>query len=716
MTGGISDFMNLTQQTKSPDNLSEALAECKVFAKRGHILANDAVSLLNRVVNNVSEKLQNEIMNLQGSNYNDNATTGSLASQLSLIRSNFEILPQQLVEDINALSKSSFSITLFGRTMAGKSTLMEILIHGNGDSIGKGAQRTTRDVRTYNYKNLQITDVPGIAAFEGEDDENIAFDAAKKSDLILFLITDDAPQACEAECLNRILELGKPVICLINIKADINTASSLKMFKRDVQKKFDNERLETIKKQFFDFGNQYGQDWRNIRFAYVHLKSAFLSQQREFKESSFELYNLSRFGYVENLIISEVCKNGSFYKLKAFTDIVVVPVVDALETLFSQSAKNSEQGSVLVGKKRKLKKWTNDFEIDSKSRIETLLTSISGELKREIASFAEEHYDNSNASAEWNRILKSRRVEERASDLLKQLSKECETELREISREINAEINFSHSVFSDRSINMHMLVDGKRIWNWTTTLLSGGLMIASLFNVWNPIGWIGLGVGFVGWLGSFLFSDREKKVHNARQKLEKKLSDHIDKMVVGLRKKLLDILYDELLKKQLYPMSRNIDDVINSVFTLSKTQREFAIALNNKLKEINTAVIKEALAYLGYEGLEWHITSIARIPGYAVMLVLEYGKVFPNDAAKALSDLLKEKVWYVIKNDNIKSMLLQSIWRKVDRNSVDIQSISIQYIDDVPRIAHIPFLDAVDANTQNRIRMAQQITELLIMK
>ena len=118
------DFMNLTQQTKSPDDLSEALAECKAFAKRGHILANDAVSLLNRVVNNVSEKLQSEIINLQVSNFNDNVTTSSLASQLSLIRSNFEILPQQLVEDINALSKTSFSITLFGRTMAGKSTLM----------------------------------------------------------------------------------------------------------------------------------------------------------------------------------------------------------------------------------------------------------------------------------------------------------------------------------------------------------------------------------------------------------------------------------------------------------------------------------------------------------------------------------------------------------------------------------------------------------------
>lgn len=704
------------KQTKTPKDLSEALIECKEYAKHGRVLANDAVSLLKRVVGTVSDNLQTEIYNLQTGNFSDNVTTSSLVSQLSAIRSNFEILPQRLVEDIDALSRTSFSITLFGRTMAGKSTLMEILTHGKGESIGKGAQRTTRDVRTYKYKDLQITDVPGIAAFEGEDDENIAFDAAKKCDLILFLITDDAPQACEAECLNRILELGKPVICLLNIKADISASTSLKMFERDIQKKFSNERLETIKRQFFDFGTQYGQDWRNLRFAYVHLKSAFLSLQSDFRDKSVELYHLSRFDYVENLIVGEVCRNGSFYKLKAFSDIVVVPVVDALETLFTQSAKNSEQGSVLIGKRRKLKKWTDEFEADGKSRIESLLTSISSELKREIASFAEDNYDNSNASNEWNKILKRRKVEERAAHLLQQFAKECETELLEISREIDSEIKFSHSVFSDHSINMRKLVDGKRIWNWTATLLGGGVLAFGIINSWNPAGWISLAIGVVGWLGSFLFSDREKKVRNARQKLEKKLSDHVDKMIVGLRKKLLDVLYDDLLKKQLFPMSRTIDEVVNSVFALSKTQREFAVSLNNKLQEMNSAVVKEALAYLGYSGLEWHISSIARIPGYAVMLVLEYGKVFPNDAAKALSGLVKEKVWYIIKNDSIKSMLLQALWNKADRSSVDVQSINIQYIDDAPRIAHIPFLNDVDANTRNRVRMAQQITELLIMK
>ena len=73
----------------------------------------------------------------------------------------------KVAEEVGGLVKDTFAITLFGRTMAGKSTLMEILIRGNGASIGLGGQRTTRDVRTYRYKNLQITDVPGIAAFEG---------------------------------------------------------------------------------------------------------------------------------------------------------------------------------------------------------------------------------------------------------------------------------------------------------------------------------------------------------------------------------------------------------------------------------------------------------------------------------------------------------------------------------------------------------------------
>ena len=40
-----------------------------------------------------------------------------------------------------------------------------------------------------------------MAAFGGSDDERVAYEAAQQADLILFLITDDAPQPAEAEHL-----------------------------------------------------------------------------------------------------------------------------------------------------------------------------------------------------------------------------------------------------------------------------------------------------------------------------------------------------------------------------------------------------------------------------------------------------------------------------------------------------------------------------------
>ena len=65
----------------------------------------------------------------------------------------------------------TFNLTLFGRTMSGKSTLMEILTKGDGKSIGIGAQRTTRDVRSYEWQGLTCNGMfPGVAAFDGDGD------------------------------------------------------------------------------------------------------------------------------------------------------------------------------------------------------------------------------------------------------------------------------------------------------------------------------------------------------------------------------------------------------------------------------------------------------------------------------------------------------------------------------------------------------------------
>ena len=596
--------------------------------------------------------------------------------------------------------------------MAGKSTLMEILTHGDGKSIGNGKQRFTRDVRTYSYKKLRITDVPGVAAFEGKDDEDIAFNAARKCDQILFLINDDDVQSEVAECLSRIFSLGKPVMCIINVKQGISDSLSdkeMKMFRNRLNKKFNMDRINAIKNQMFAFGTSYGQDWHSIRFAYVHLKAAYMAQQPQYEQYADELLELSRFEYVDRMIVDEVSQKGGFYKLKSYADIVTVPIVDSVETLFSQSIENSRQGTILVEKNRDLKNWIHNFDSNGKTQIETYLTSLSSRLKREVSAFAEDNYDNPKANKKWDELIAKQDIEAGAQRVLDQLAKECESELKELSREVDFDINFSYKISSEDSLRMHHLVDGRRAWNWATSLLSGGLIIAGIFTGGAAIAVGGFITGGLGFLGNILFKDYEKKASDARRKLERKLNEHIDKTIVQLRRKMQGILRDDLINKYMYPMSNTLNEAIKSLFALSDLQYEFALKMNAKLEEINKATITEALAYIGFQGLEWHIEGIARIPGYAVMLVLGDGKRFPDEAVRQLYFLLKERIWFVFKKDNLKSMLSQAIGKGLDRTTINIQKINNE-----PRIAHIPSLASADSNTKVRLRMAQQLTGLLI--
>ena len=143
-----------------------------------------------------------------------------------------ETLHDSALAEINSNRSrlETFNIVLFGRTMTGKSTLMEILNQGDGSSIGKGAQRTTRDVRSYQWNGLTVTDVPGIAAFEGGEDEKTAAEAAKKADLIIYLISDDGAQPAEAEAIDMLRKTGTSMLGICNVKRTVGTESDIKLF------------------------------------------------------------------------------------------------------------------------------------------------------------------------------------------------------------------------------------------------------------------------------------------------------------------------------------------------------------------------------------------------------------------------------------------------------------------------------------------------------
>lgn len=119
------------------------------------------------------------------------------------------------------------TVALFGRTKAGKSTTMEALTHGDGTTIGKGAQHTTRDVEAYYWppeqRTLRVVDTPGIEGYRGEELAEMAQRYVERADMVLFLISDDRASAEELDRFGRIRTFGKAVTVLLNVKeADLD--------------------------------------------------------------------------------------------------------------------------------------------------------------------------------------------------------------------------------------------------------------------------------------------------------------------------------------------------------------------------------------------------------------------------------------------------------------------------------------------------------------
>ena len=696
------------------NNLKDVLEECQDYTKRGYEIALKQEKSLVKTLNVAQKEIQYTLNNIKATPYQSYSTTQMLESQLKDINDSLFSLSSIFEDDLEKLNKnmSNFSITLFGRTMTGKSTLMEVLTEGDGKSIGNGSQRTTRDVRKYKWNGLEITDVPGIGAFEGQEDEEIAFEAAKSADLILFLITDDAPQFAEAECFSKIVNLGKPIICIMNVKYAILERTSEKLLKRDMAKKFDKDRLERIHQQFLAFSVSFNQTWQHIPFVYVHLQAAYLSQCTNDQERKRFLYNSSKISILKGKIIYQVQEKGKFYRIKNYIDIISNPTLELIEFFLDQSQSNSTQGRVILDKKRQLNKWEESFYRESMSQIESLIIKIRSELNSEIAAFAEEHFDDKNADAAWNRILKSKKIEDKCQRLLTDLQEKYNIKISQVSNEITKELQFLEKFSKDQKLKMDKVTNTKRIWDWSTAILDGGLGIGAIIatlldlSIAGPLGWIAIAVGGIGLIGSFLFKSREKKEHDARKKLETNLKENIAKITDELENKMKKNFENHIIGN-FKSVIREIEKINNVVFTLADTQRGLAWDLNDHLLELNKAIVDETIKMVGADGLQYHILDVARIPGNMNMFKLREGVVFPKKIAKALASLMSERIQFVFGSNNSKVFISRIIGYEVERSKIHIESKI--------GVAYVP-MRYLTSNTKIRIRLAQQLSKLLIME
>ena len=648
-------------------DLTKALNECHEAARSGFKLASDEKVVLDGILQSAEDKIRETALEYKTSPCEVVGIGETLEEQMAEIQGSVDDLRLSFAEDLRVLEGDldKFSVTLFGRTMAGKSTLMEVLTEGDGSAIGLGAQRTTRDIRRYEWNGLAVTDVPGIGAFEGEEDTRLAFDAAKTADLIVFLLTDDAPQAVEADCFRQVKDLGKPVIVIMNVKVSVDAGKSMKLVERDMNRAFDDERIEDIRTQFCKFAEPFGQDWSEVPFVVAHLKSAYeavkceKSSDEEVREKAEFWRRISRIDNLKSVLCEEVQVRGKYIRVKTFADIIANPMIEALSELDTQSRMNESQGRIIADKKRALEKRKEVFVKESKKRIESFMMRLKTELRADIVSFSEDHYNDKMADIEWGKLIKSKDIEGRCRELLDDMESEVDSFIEETIREMTSELNYVTVESLERNFLTPEFVDIKRIVKWTNLVLGGGGMLTAMIlpaigiNC-GPVGWIVTGVSLTVEAGILLLESRGDKLARARARLEKELTASVtvtcDNIWTQLEKNMgrlvsgkIDLVLSELTK---------IGKVIDS---LAATQVDLADDLRVELRSLNMIFTENiSSAVFGKEAAAEYlskITLVSRIPGVYTLLTEESEGIVGEEFRLKLSDLIAEDVGFVTATD-----------------------------------------------------------------
>jgi predicted GTPase len=122
------------------------------------------------------------------------------------------------------VAAGKFNIVLFGRTGAGKSTLIEALTRGDGASISPGRSDHTDTVRRVTWNDCVLHDTPGTLG-SGRADittaalERQAHDAVLIADVVLLCFdSQNQTQGEFAQVAEWIAAYGKPAVAVLNVR------------------------------------------------------------------------------------------------------------------------------------------------------------------------------------------------------------------------------------------------------------------------------------------------------------------------------------------------------------------------------------------------------------------------------------------------------------------------------------------------------------------
>lgn len=681
-----------------PRDISSALFRCQEYAQAGYELADNGYKAIIKTL----EKERNRVLATEQQQTQLKRGEWSNAAVLKRQKRKLEKFSgdaKRLQRDLARLheTQKEFTVLVFGRTSVGKSTLMEILTHGEGKSIGNGTQRTTRDVRDYHWNGLKVIDVPGIAAFDGKEDDDLALDAAKSADLIMFLISDDGVQTEEAKHLANLLAIGKPVLGLINIKVGIADEPRPMDIKRIARKMSETERIEDICNQFRAYSNEYKQDWSQLTFVHTHLKAAYVGQGK-----NEELWALSNFEAVQEYLLEKVEKDGAFLRIKTFADNVARPMQAYLENIIASSSENLQIGLEYRKKCNELHKWRKGFYDKIQDKYYSFMERLNKKVANGIYDFAERNYANESAGEAWKQYLHSNiDIEGECEKFLQNIGKDFKRKQRELLDDLQSDLSYSGVTVSTDDIA------GEDVWD-IQSIAGIGIAIATLF---GPVSW-GVGIGLT--VLNLIFGDsKEEKIRKRKKELREKLEKTMKGVMDKVGDKVLEVLNEKILHEGVDGLLVALDKRDDMMMVLANEEQSMSDEMAVELEILNDRLLQEAEKYLGLPINK--IYNIARVPG---KFLYAFGREkYSKDELLALSKLLMDmgKFNYMqTREEDIEKIYWWEATREMFAGNIEIERIDYGK-DNKLFVYNIPDYEMEDLKNKWEYSIIQQLMPMPVI-
>ena len=406
------------RDTTSEKELKEALKKCSTASTRAYDTSLVYYTRISQILGNLEKNLDEIAPQLltdkDAAKYSFGETVRKIATE---INEQATIKQGDLKKYLDKQKEhlKDFTIVLFGRTKAGKSTIREAFTRGDGGTIGKGAQRTTQDVKEYEWQGLRLIDTPGIEAYKGEKDKRKAMEITREADMVIFLVSDDSIQPKEFAAMAWLKQINKYFFILLNVKEKLDGKRRVERFIKAPEKIFDAKRLQEHEQRIKENINKIFEV-EKVDIVYIHALAAFLSSQNEYLDYSDELWNLSRVEKAYSLITQEIVKTGYQKRVLTICNGVVNFIDDIIRSLYTHQKSLEAQVKFMNDEVPTLEKVFQKISKEGNKRIEKKCKERFDKIRRWIPRFVDDHLGKDGAQFEYQK-----RINKETEDIQKEM-------------------------------------------------------------------------------------------------------------------------------------------------------------------------------------------------------------------------------------------------------------------------------------------------------